>query len=178
MCTRALYVDYRWFGEQSRKWWVPGWLALPRTGRRWSVFSRLTAPGNWASGCAHSPCSPPVALHVCLFIFLLKPFFESISLLFALTGFIPQQLEVILPVSTKSAFTTSIKLARQATWPCFLLLKTLLCEKSHSKVSNILIRAKNSAKPNALRSGKSTITTVSHMMEGFLTILAEFKYLL
>jgi hypothetical protein len=29
--------------------------------------------------------------------------------------YIPQQLEVILPVSTKSAFTTSIKLARQAT---------------------------------------------------------------
>lgn len=39
--------------------------------------------------------------------------------------------------------------------------------------SNILITAKNSAKPNALRSGKSTVTTVSYMMEGFLTILAE-----
>ena len=87
--------------------------------------------------------------------------------------YMPQQLEVILPVLTKSAFTTSIKLATQATWSQFLLLKTPLCEKSHSKVSNILIRAKNSAKPNALRSGKSTITTVSHMMEGFLTILAE-----
>ena len=87
--------------------------------------------------------------------------------------YMPQHLEVILPVLTKSAFTTSIKLARQATLSRFLLLKTPLCEKSHLKVSNILIRAKNSAKPNALRSGKSTITTVSHMMEGFLTILAE-----